>query len=271
MRFVVALCLVLVVGCSRAGSSLDTSELRGIGIDQRLGHAIPKDAAFRDETGRSVALGDYLGGRPIILALVYNRCPMLCNMTLSGLVGALKAVELAPGRDFDVIAASFDPKEPAEVAAAQKHRYVERYGRPGAEDAFHFLTGDAGSIAELTEAVGFRYEWDEELQQWAHPAALIVLTPDGRIARYFYGTEFSPRDLRFALVEASDGKVGRLTDQLLLLCYRYDPQKGSYSASALGAVRIGGAFTALGLGAFIVTSVLRERRRRRNDGAGGKS
>jgi protein SCO1/2 len=266
MKGLVLLLALTLLSCGR-GSDIDASELRGIGIDQNIGKPLPQGARFRDDSGRDVRLGDYFGERPIILALVYNRCPLLCNMTLSGLVGALKPLELEPGRDFDVIAASFDPAEPTEVAAAQKQRYVKRYGRAGAENAFHFLTGGDEAIASITQAAGFRYEWDAELKQWAHPAALIVLTTDGRIARYFYGTEFSPRDLRLALVEAGEGKIGRLTDELLLLCYRYDPATGTYSASALGAVRIGGVLTLLGLLGFIVTSVVRDRRRRRDRGS----
>jgi protein SCO1/2 len=236
-------------------------------VDQRLGETVDKDAVFRDESGQNVRLGSYFGERPVILALVYNRCPMLCNQVLSGLVASLKVVTLEPGSDFEVVVVSFDPEEAPELARAQKAKVLERYGRDGAARAVHFLTGDEKPIRELADAVGFRYEYDEKLGQYAHPSAIMVLTPGGEVSRYFFGSEFSPRDLRWGLVEASQGKVGDVSDDLLLLCYRYDPVHGTYSATALGAIRVGGALVMLVLGGFIVMSLRRERRERRTRAA----
>jgi protein SCO1/2 len=233
--------------------------LREVGIDQRLNHQAPLDLPFRDEEGRAVRLGDYFGRRPVILALVYYECPMLCTQVLNGLVGALGVLSFDAGREFDVVAVSFDPGEGPALARAKKHAYLERYRRPGAERGWHFLTGGQPAIAELTRAVGFRYVYDETLDQFAHGAAVIVLTPSGTIARYFYGIEYAPRDLRLGLVEASANRIGSIADQVLLLCYHYDPAAGRYGFIALGLVRIGGVLTV----AALVLFVLLERRRDR--------
>jgi protein SCO1/2 len=261
---------------TQRGSGISAGELTGVGFDQRLGESIPLDAPFQDEAGRPVTLSDYFGKRPVVLALVYNECPMLCSLVLSGLVGSLRAVSTDVGKDFDVLVVSFDPKDTPEISRKKKAIYVERYKRPTGEAGFHFLTGTADSIARLTRAVGFRYEYDQRLAQFAHPSGIVVLTPGGVIARYLFGSEFSPKDLGFSLAEASQGKVGSIATKLLLLCYAYDPKSGTYSASAIGAVRIGGAATLLALSAFVGSSLLRERRRRLGElrgyggaGAGG--
>jgi protein SCO1 len=246
-----------------ARSSIAPQELRSISIEQRIGEKVPGELPFRDESGAAVELERYYGKRPIILALVYNSCPMLCSQVLSGMVAAMRVLKLDAGRDFDALVVSFDPKESSATAAAQKAKYLRRYDRAGAEGGIHFLTGDEEPIRALTSAVGFRYQYDPELGQYAHASAIMVLTPDGRVARYFFGTEYSARDLRLALVEASGGKLGGLSDGLMLLCYRYDPSSGSYSATAVGAVRIGGAVTLGVLAGFIGLSLRRERRRRR--------
>jgi protein SCO1/2 len=234
-----------------------------INVEQRIDQKIPLDLEFRDEKGAPVRLGAYFGSRPVVLALVYYGCPMLCGQVLSGVLTSVKTLPMDVGEAFDVVVVSFDPKEGHELAAAKKAAFVERYKRPTGEQGWHFLTGDAPSIERLTDAVGFRYEYDAKQKQYAHAAAIMVLTPDGRLARYFFGTEYSPRDLRFALVEASQGKVGGLADRLMLLCYRYDPRTGSYSATAIGAVRAGGVATVAALGGFIAGMLRRERRRRR--------
>ena len=203
--------------------------LQEIGFDQRLGEALPLDAPFTDEQGRAVKLGDYFGKRPVVLSFVYYECPMLCTIGLNGLSAALQVLSFVPGQEFEVVTVSFDPKETPALAAAKKNAYLARYQRPGAEAGWHFLTGSEASIAALTRAVGFRYVWDESTKQFAHPAGLVVATPEGRISHYLFGVEYAPKDLRFALVEAASGRIGNAADQLLLYCYQYDPQAGRYS------------------------------------------
>ena len=225
-----------------------------IGFDQRLGENVPLDLAFTDEAGRAVKLGDYLGKKPVVLSLVYYDCPMLCTLSLNGLSAALEVLSFVPGQEFEVVTVSFDPKETPALAAAKKKAYLSRYKRPGAESGWHFLTGSAESIAALTRAVGFRYVWDEETKQFAHPAGVVVLSPEGRVSHYLFGVEYAPKDLRLALVAAAGGRIGGAADQLLLYCYRYDPKAGRFSASILNLVRLLGVLTVLGLAAFILTA-----------------
>jgi len=233
--------------------------LRDVGYDQRLGERVSLDLVFRDESGRGLRLRDLFRGRPVVLSLVYYQCPMLCTLTLNGLASALSVLTFDVGREFDVVTVSFEPKETPALATARKKAELERYRRPAAEAGWHFLTGAPGSIDGLTRAVGFRYAWDAETRQYAHPAGLVVLTPDGRIARYMYGVEYAPRDLRLALVEASQGRIGNPIDSVLLYCFRYDPTRGRYAASVLGMVRLGGILTVLALGSFVLLSLRRER------------
>ena len=245
-------------------------DIKSVRLEQRLDERVPLDAAFRDENGSAVHLGDYFRDKPVVLVLYYNECPMLCSLVLSGLVGSMRAVSLEAGRDFAVLAVSFDPRDQPATAAKKKALYVKRYGHEGGEAGMHFLTGEQPSIDALTSAVGFHYEFDAKLGQYAHPSAVMVLTPDGRTARYLLGSEFSPRDLQLSLVEASDGKIGTLSDDLLLLCYSYDPAHGGYSASAIKALRLGGVATLLALGTFVGLSLRRERRQRRAAQKAGK-
>ena len=233
--------------------------LRDVGFDQRLGEGLPLDAEFRDEQGRTVKLGDYFGKKPVVLSLVYYQCPMLCTLALNGLSSALSVLQLDVGKEFEVVTVSFEPKDTPELATAKKDTYLKRYKRAGAEKGWHFLTGDTMSIMRLTQAVGFRYAWDERTRQWAHPAGIVVATPEGRLARYLYGVEYAPRDLRLALVEASAGKVGSPVDAVVLYCYQYDPSTGRYSAAIMRLVRLGATLTLLGLGAFVVVMLRRER------------
>jgi protein SCO1 len=233
--------------------------LQEIGFDQRLGESVPLDLAFTDETGRSVKLSDYFGKKPVVLSLVYYQCPMLCTISLNGLAGALEVLSFVPGQEFEVVTVSFDPKETHDLAAAKKRAYMARYNRPEAHAGWHFLTGPSESVEALTRAVGFRYVWDAATRQFAHPAGLLVLTPEGKISHYLFGVEYAPKDLRLALVDAAKGKIGNLADQLLLYCYQYDPQTGRYSASILNLVRLAGALTVLGLGAFILTATRKRR------------
>lgn len=244
------------------GTTANTASpvLSQVAFEQRLGQQLPLDALFRDESGRSVRLGDYFGKRPVILALVYYDCPMLCTQVLNGLLGALRAVKFNAGQEFDVVAVSFDARETPRLAADKKAIYVRRYQRPGAEAGWHFLTADQPAIDALTQAAGFRYAWDEKQKQFAHASGIIVVTPEGRLAQYYYGIEYSPKDLRLGLVEASRGKVGNLVDQVLLYCYHYDPATGRYGAVAMNIVRLGGVITVLVLGSFMVTMFRRDRR-----------
>ena len=225
--------------------------LKDVGFDQRLGETIPLDIALRDEAGRTVRLRELFGKRPVVLTLVYYECPMLCTLTLNSLSSALATLSFDIGREFDVVTVSFDPRETPPLAAAKKTAYLKRYGRPGAEGGWHFLTGDPEEIARLTAAVGFRYQWDEEIRQFAHPSGLVVLTPEGRITRYLYGIEYAPKDLRLGLVEASERKIGTPLDQALLFCYQYDPATGRYGLLTLRLVRGGAILTVLALGGFI--------------------
>jgi protein SCO1/2 len=236
-------------------------QLEGVGIDQRLGEQVPLDLAFRDETGRTVRLRDLAGGKPILLVLAYYECPMLCTEVLNGLVRALRPLAFTPGREFTALTVSFNPAETPELAAAKKTTYLEEYGREGAGRGWHFLVGDEVSIEALTGAVGFRYAWDAHTGQYVHGTGLVVLTPEGRIARYYFGIDYAPRDLRLGLVEASAGRIGSPVDQLLLACFHYDPATGRYSLAALRLVRLGGILTIVALGAFVIVSIRRDRNR----------
>lgn len=234
--------------------------LSKVGIDQRIGNTIPLNLTFRDDAGRSVRLADYFGKRPVVMALAYYECPMLCTQVLNGMVHALRPLDFQPGRDYDVVVVSINPRETPALAAQKKATYVADYGRPETAAGWHFLTGDEASIHALAGAIGFRYAYDENIQQYAHGAAIYVLTPQGRLAQYFYGIEFPSRDVRLAMVESSHGKLGSVVDQVLLLCYHYDPTTGKYGAAIMDAVRIGGVLTLLALGGFLFVSLRRDRR-----------
>jgi protein SCO1/2 len=225
--------------------------LSDVGFDQHLGDTVPLDAVFRDESGQAVKLGDYFGRRPVVLSLAYYECPMLCTVTLNGLASALDVLSFEPGRDFEIVNVSFEPKETPALAAAKKAAYLHRYKRPGAAQAWHFLTGDAAQIRRLTDAVGFKYAWDEQTKQYAHASGIMVLTADGRLARYLYGVEYAPKDLRFAIVEASQGRILSPVDRLLLYCYHYDPTLGRYGKSVMAMLRVAAVLTLGGLGAMI--------------------
>jgi protein SCO1/2 len=233
--------------------------LNKIGIDQRLNERVPLDLMFKDETGRDVRLGEFFGKRPVVLALVYYECPMLCTQVLNGAVSALSILTFDVGKEYDVIAVSINPKESPGLAAQKKQAYLERYKRPQTAAGWHFLTGKEENIKRLAAAVGFRYAYDEEIQQYAHGAGIEILTPEGVLSQYFYGIEFSPRDLRFGLIEASHGRIGTAIDTALMLCYHYDPATGKYGAAAIDAIRIGGVATLLALLSFMFISLRRER------------
>ena len=233
--------------------------LTNVGIEQHLDAQVPADLVFVDDEGRQLKLGDYFGKKPLILNLVYYNCPMLCGETLAGLTGAMKMVKFDLGNQFDVVTVSFNPQETPQLAAEKKKDYVKRYGRPGAAAGWHFLTGSPDSINALTRAVGFQYQYDAAKNQYAHATAIMVLTPQGRISRYFYGVEFPPKDLRMGLVEASEGKIGNAVDQVLLYCYHYDPAVGKYGVVVSNMLKVGGALTILFVGALILILIRLER------------
>jgi len=235
--------------------------LRGVGFDQRLDQQVPLDAVFRDETGRSVRLGDYFGDKPVILVLAYYQCPRLCTEVLNGLVRALLDVPFDVGLEFNVVTVSFDARDTPSLAAAKKKTYLERYGRRGAAEGWPFLTGQEDSIRALTEAVGFRYVYDPKLDQFAHASGIMVLTPRGKLARYFYDIRYSPLDVRLGLVESSANRIGSPVDQVLLYCFHYDPSEGKYGPVVMSFVRLGGAATVLTLGTFLGIMWRRERRK----------
>ena len=234
--------------------------LSKIHIDQHLDRQLPLDLPFVDDTGRNVRLGDYFGKRPVVMALAYYECPMLCTQVLNGLVSALSVMNFEPGREFDVVVVSFNPREGPGLASQKKANYLERYGRPHTAGGWHFLTGEQSSIDALTDALGFRYAYDDAIKQFAHGAAIEVLTPKGHISKYFYGIEFSARDLRLGLIEASDERIGTPVDDFLLFCYHYDPATGKYGASVLRLVRLGGILTVLAFLSFLTISLRRDRR-----------
>ena len=233
--------------------------LREVSIAQRLNEPIPPDIIFRDEDGKAIHLGDYFGKKPIVLSLVYFDCPALCTEVLNGELRTMKAISLDLGKDFDAITVSFEPKDTPALAKAKRDVYAGQYGRPGAARNWHFLTGEQASIDALTQAAGFHYAYDSSSRQYAHAAAILVLTPHGRVARYFYGVTYPARDFRLGLVEASEGKIGTPTDHALLYCYQYDPMTGKYGLIVMNVVRAAGLLTLLVLGIFMFVMFRRER------------
>jgi protein SCO1/2 len=231
--------------------------LTNVGLEQRLNAQVPADLTFRDETGKPVKLGDYFGKRPLILSLVYFRCPMLCNEVLAGVEGSLKAISFNPGQEFDVLTVSFDPKDTPESATEKKAEMLKHYKRDGAAGGWHFLTGSQESIDALTKAVGFQYQYDNTTDQFAHTTGLMILTPDGKVAQYYYGVNFPPRDVRLGLIQASEGKIGSLADQVLLYCYHYDPKSGKYSAMINRIIQLGGGLTILSIGTVLLVLLRR--------------
>ena len=244
--------------------------LGNISIDQNLKQQVPLDLPFKDENGRDVKLSDYFGSKPVILSLVYYECPMLCTETLNGMVSAFKVLKFDVGKEFNVVTISFDARETPALAAEKQKNYLRQYGRPGAEQGWHFLTGPQSSIDAVTKSVGFHYAWDQSTQQFAHATALFLLTPDGKIAQYYYGVEFSPRDLRFGIIEASQGKTGTVVDQVLLYCFHYDPRSGKYGAIITRVVQLAGGVTILLLGGFLIAMFRLEPKHRRTEATGGK-
>jgi protein SCO1 len=226
--------------------------MENVGIQQRLEQQIPLDLTFRDETGKSVQLGDYIGKKPVILNFVYYRCPMLCPELLIGLESSLKVLKFDVGKEFDVVTVSFDPNDTPQLAAAKKADILKRYHRPGAENGWHFLTGEAQSITALAQAAGFQYRFDKKTGQFAHATAIMVLTSEGKLSQYYYGVDFSPKDLRLSLIQASDNKIGTLTDAVLLYCFHYDPATGKYSVIIGRVIQVAGGLTILLIGGMLL-------------------
>ena len=242
--------------------------LTEVTIEQRLNSQLPMDAPFKDEYGHDVQLGNYFGkGRPVVLALVYYECPMLCTQILNGMVRAAKVMTLKPGEDYEVVAISFDARETPQNALAKKAVYMKDYGHPETAQGWHFLTGGPEAIRQVTDRVGFRYKWDAHSAQFAHASAIYVLTPQGRLSKYFYGIEYSPKDMRLGLVEASHNKIGNAVDQILLFCYHFDPTSAKYTPVALDILRVAGAATLLALGGFVVIMLRKENRQKGNRAA----
>jgi len=231
-----------------------------VGIDQQLGKAIPLDLTFRDESGATVKLGDYFHDKPVVLSLVYYNCPMLCKMTLNGMVECFLSMKFLVDQDFDVVTVSFDPREGPADATEARQTYLTRYGHKDAANGWHFLTGDENSIKKLTEAVGFHYVYDAKLKQYAHATGLMVLTPEGTLSRYFYGVDYPPRDMQFALIDASHHEVGSAVDKLLLLCYCYDPTTGKYGFIISNVLRVFATLTILIVGGGIFLLLRKERK-----------
>jgi len=232
--------------------------LQQVGIDQKLNTQLPLDLTFRDEHGKTVRLGDYFGSKPVILSLVYYRCPMLCEQVLNGMTAALNVLRFDAGKEFNVVTVSIDPTETPEIAAKKKEVFLHRYQRPTADQGWAYLTGDQANIDQLAKAIGFRYIYDERSKQYAHASGIVIATSQGRLAQYYYGIEYSPKDLRLGLIEASQNKIGTVVDQLLLYCYHYDPETGHYGAIVMRVMRIAGALTVVLLGGFVITMLRRE-------------
>src|SRR5688572_15093007 len=269
-RVAVALCAVLalyVVLAFRPAVSAQglpaaevPAQLRDVGFDQNLNQLLPLDVEFSDEHGRTVKIGDYFGKRPVVLSLVYYGCPMLCLQSLSSLAATLGVLSENPGEDFEVVSVSIDPRETPALALEKKAHYVERSGKPSIAAGWHYLTGTEANIQRLAKAAGFRYAWDESQKQFAHPAGIVIATPQGKVARYLFGIDYGPRDLRLALVDASEQKISSPLKRALLYCYHYDPANGRYSLAIMRLVRVAGAATVLSLGTLIVVWTRRERR-----------
>jgi protein SCO1/2 len=258
-----ALSLVLALVAARAFAQAQNAPaaLADVSIDQRLGASLPLDAAFRDETGRTVRLGDFFHQRPVLLSFVYFECPMLCSYVESGTLKAMRALSFTPGKEFELVTVSIDPADLPKIAATKKADFLNTYGRAAAGPGVHFLTGQAESIAAITRAAGFRYERDPETKSFSHAAGIMLATSDGRLSKYFYGIEYSARDLKLAMMEASNERIGSPVDRVLLYCSHYDPTTGKYGLVVMRVVRLAGLVTVGLLGAFMLLMFRRDRKR----------
>jgi protein SCO1/2 len=253
--------LPLCAQSSKINPGGQTALLKEVGFEQKLDAQLPLQTTFRDETGRTVSLGEYFTDKPVILVPVYYECPMLCNLTMGDLVKVLKILNLKPGKDFRVIMLSIDPREKPELAAEKKKAYLRRYDKPGTDAGWTFLTGDEPSIKAVTQTIGFRYAFDNTIQQYAHAAGFVIATPKGRVSRYLFGIEYSARDIRLAIHESAEGKIGDPVAQLLLMCFHYDPTSGKYTMAVITLIRAAGALTLSLIAGFLILNFRRERRR----------
>jgi len=264
LRIAAVMLLLLAAPAHGAGQALGNEQTIGptaqtavpdlsdVGIDQKLNAQVPLDLPFHDENGNQVALQKYFTNKPVILSLVYFNCPMLCPEVLSGLTQALRQVKFQIGKSYEILTVSFDPKDTPQDAAQKKKMQLQELGEPGAGQGWHFLTGSQDSIQKLTQAVGFRYKWDPRSQQFNHATAIMVLTPQGKLSKYFYGVEYNPTDLRLGLVQASDNQIGSVVDEVLLFCCQYNPTTGKYDWFVYRLLSIGGAVTLVALGSLMV-------------------
>jgi protein SCO1/2 len=257
----ISLCLLTLSLCASAQQFGLPAMVRGVGIDQNLNAQLPLELTFKDETGQIVRLGQYFRQKPVVLALVYYECPMLCNMVLNGLTHSMEQSTLDLGKDYEVVTVSFNPHETWQLAAAKKANYIEKYKGKGTAEGWHFLTGQEDNIKKLADTAGFHYKYDPISKQFAHASAIMVITPEGRIARYFYGIEYKPRDFRLGLVEASEHKIGSPADVIMLFCYHYDPMTGKYGLVITNVIRTLGSATVIGLGALLFVLIRRDRHR----------
>src|SRR6516162_5376858 len=249
---------------SKPSAQVSPDDLKNVGIDQRLDQQVPLDLQFKDETGKTIKLGDYFqSGRPVILNMVYYTCPMLCGEELAGEASALGVLRFTQGKEYEVVSVSFNPDETPKDAADKKKIYIDRMNEQLAQktdgSGWHFLTGQQPEIKQLADAVGFHYKRDSRTGQFIHAAAILIVTPQGRIAQYYYGVEFSPKDIRLGLIEASRNKIGTVVDQVLLYCYHYDPHTGRYGAMITNILRLAGAATVMVLGGFVIIMIRREK------------
>lgn len=257
--------LGLLLSCSSLFAQSPGTVVKGVGFQQHLGEKIPLDLQFQDDRGDFVRLGDYCRDTPMVLTLIYYRCPKLCNQVLNGLTAALRLVNLQPGKDYQLVAVSINPEETPKLAADKKASYIEFINMDGVRDGWHFLTGKEHNIKLLADAVGYKYKYDEETKLYVHPALVNIITPEGKIGQYFSGIEFSPRDLRLALVESSENKIGTFVDQVVLFCMAYDPETGTYGFVIMRVLRLMGIITLIALLYFIVKMFLQDRRKTQHD------
>jgi protein SCO1/2 len=239
----------------------DEAFLKEIAFDQKLGAQLPLDLPFTDDTGKAVRLGEYFGQKPVLMLITYFNCTMLCPLLLDGLVRALRPISFDIGQQFTVLTVSINPRETPAIAASRKELYVQRYGRPGADRGWHFLTGTADAIAALTQPIGFRFVYDKKKDEYAHASGIVIFTPEGKAARYLYGVEYSPRDMRLALIEAASGTIGNPVDQVMLYCFHYDPLTGKYGVVIMNVLRLAGSATVAVLGTFMFVMFRRDRRK----------
>ena len=271
MRTMLSLVLLAASSAAYGQATGLPAALEGLGIEQKLDGPVPEDLTFRDHTGKPVRLEDLRSDRPVVLALVYYECPMLCTLVLNGLLRSMNVLELTAGADYDVITVSIDPRETPALARDKRTHYLDKYRRPPAEKGWHFLVGDEPQIRRLAQSVGFGYRWDEQTQQYVHASAIMVLTPEHRVARYFFGVEYDPTALRLSLVEAGRGAIGNLVDAVMLYCFQYDPATGRYSLLVMKTLRAAAVLTVVSLGLLIGTFLFRERLKSRAKKEGART